>query len=58
MECPEQRECAGREHAREVEGQHRLAHPLQERMSFLASSLAVALRQEETKLRVYLNSEA
>lgn len=58
MEYPEQRESAGREHARKVEGQHRLAHPLQEKRSFLVSSSAAVLSQEETKLRAFLNSEA
>jgi hypothetical protein len=58
VECPEQRGSAGREYTRKVEGQHRLAHPLQEKRSFLASSLAVVLREEETRLRVFLNSEA
>ena len=58
MEFPEQREFAGRERARKVEGQHRLVHPLQEKSSFLAASSAVVLCQEETKLRALPNSDA
>ena len=59
MECPEQRERAGREHARKVEGRHHLALPLLEKSSFLASSSAVDRSQvKEITLRVFQNAEA
>lgn len=57
--CPEQREGAERERVRSVEGQRRLAHPLQEKSSFPVSLLAVVWNHvEERTLRVFPSSEA